>query len=46
MWGVDTQVPFAISHPSGDVSKLAIWPGEAVPEGYFQPGAAPGGDVS
>jgi hypothetical protein len=33
------QVPFAISHPSGDVTKLAIWPGEAVPEGYFQPGA-------
>merc|ERR1740117_925083 len=33
------QVPFAISHPSGDMKKIAIWPGEAVPEGYFSPGA-------
>ena len=31
-------VPFAISHPSGDVKKLGIFGGQAVPEGYFTPG--------
>ena len=30
--------PYTISHPSGDVKKIGIFGGQAVPEGYFQAG--------
>jgi hypothetical protein len=30
--------PFSISHPSGDIKKVATYGGLATPEGYFQVG--------